>query len=613
MFSMSPMLQVFFLGVFLFGVQAGSSPTSGDALPSASLRSPYWGDESAYQLPIDERPTIAVVIDPSQSLLPMEAIRGLRMVERFGDRIRLAVVFVGDRAKGPKCVDAAIEQQNLLKVGLKSSPTYLALKDESGDWYEQLGRPVLPHALLIDGEGRIVAREVLLGAFSNEVRRIEGVLDTASPAAAESDGPALPVFLKAVRGVPLRLVDVSLTELPTRERITTRIDAAAIVDRLHAVDPGATREAVRDYCEEGRDFSLVRRFAEAIVERYGEAECPWAKAILDARVAGCVSAYHDDLAAALSVENMSHDLTMRITLTSTLTSRWDDRKVAALQQTASFSPGADAFVTNDKFKTLNAGWGDYVVHNHVEVTMSSGEYPDVTTYPRLVREWDEPVDYFPRNEFAGEDDAFHPNRSPAAVAFRRGLRDQFNRARGTSALPESDDPVVKSVTGTIAGAAGALKNLTQRLTGSDKRIGKPFDGLHVQSWVRGQSQCQVDDAGKLIAPKGRVMLVDFMFVNCPPCRAALPKLSKLHERRGKDGLVVVSVVASWGARGIYQLVEKKKLKHAVAVLAVGEARDNDVTAFPTYLLIDRKGVIRWTGVGGEPDEAMIEKLLKEKP
>lgn len=578
----------------------------------ANLRSVRGGDDTAFHLPLDNRTTIVVVIDPAQSLVPMELIRGLRLVEQFGDRIRLAVVFVGERAATPSLIDSALEQESLLEMGLKSTPKFSALADRSGEWFAEVGRPTLPHAMLLGGDGAILGREILVGPFAEESNRIERALDSTKPLESPSDSAEFPAIAEAVRGAPLLAVSSKGAKRTRRQRATNRLDVKRIVQQLHSSDDALAREAVLGYCDSAMNFSLARRFAEAALEQFDAERCEPARQVIASGAEGWVSGHHYQLEAALHAENESPTLRMSVQWNRTLTSRWNNTRVAHARQGVLLGPGSDIFVTTDKFQSVNAGWGDYVIHHKVELTMSEGEYPDSRELPTLTREWDEFASFFPRNEYADEDETIRTSDLASVDALRGALSQALRAVDSNPSIAMNQDPA-DLVEDAVSGVAQAFGSLAQRLSGPTALAGKPFAGLKIQSWVQGQDQLGMEGPGRLTAPKGRVMLIDFMFVECPPCRAALPGLTKLHETHRERGLVIVSAVTSWGAKGMYGLAERKKLTHPVAVLAANEEKALGVTAFPTYVLVDRQGKIRWAGVGGEPDEAMIEKLLKESP
>jgi len=51
-----------------------------------------------------------------------------------------------------------------------------------------------------------------------------------------------------------------------------------------------------------------------------------------------------------------------------------------------------------------------------------------------------------------------------------------------------------------------------------------------------------DELGEIIrANKGNVVLLDFWFYTCQPCKEAFPNLVAMHKKYGNQGLVVVSV------------------------------------------------------------------------
>lgn len=122
----------------------------------------------------------------------------------------------------------------------------------------------------------------------------------------------------------------------------------------------------------------------------------------------------------------------------------------------------------------------------------------------------------------------------------------------------------------------------------------------------------------LDALRGKVVLLDFWASFCGPCRYMAPELSSLSARYQAQGLAVVGITAdapevaastreSWGMRyGV--LSDKSGRTHG----------GYGITALPTILVIDRRGVVRAVSVGagrGEVDrlEALVKTLLAEAP
>jgi len=108
----------------------------------------------------------------------------------------------------------------------------------------------------------------------------------------------------------------------------------------------------------------------------------------------------------------------------------------------------------------------------------------------------------------------------------------------------------------------------------------------------------------------RVVLLNFWATWCPPCRAEVPYLQKLHQRYGKKGLVVVGIsMDTQGAAAVRPFVKERKLTY-VQLLDPRRtvAQRYKVGPIPTTYIIDRSGVIRKVRLGFAPG---LEKHLEE--
>ncbi|OLE51827.1 MAG: hypothetical protein AUG51_21055 [Acidobacteria bacterium 13_1_20CM_3_53_8] len=120
--------------------------------------------------------------------------------------------------------------------------------------------------------------------------------------------------------------------------------------------------------------------------------------------------------------------------------------------------------------------------------------------------------------------------------------------------------------------------------------------------------------------RGRVVLVDFWTFGCYNCRNTLPALKRWHSQYHERGLTIVGVHSP-------ELDDERNLdnvRREVASLGIRYAvvTDNNyetwrafgVEAWPTEVLLDKHGRVRWIHVGegsyAETEEA-IKKLLAE--
>lgn len=120
--------------------------------------------------------------------------------------------------------------------------------------------------------------------------------------------------------------------------------------------------------------------------------------------------------------------------------------------------------------------------------------------------------------------------------------------------------------------------------------------------------------------KGKVVLLDFWGVWCSPCVKAIPKLDELAEDLKNEAFQIITIHTARKSENLKTDLPKNNYKHVVGVDKKHEDDSNgiyghtikayEVQAFPTYVLIDKKGDIRF--FGDFPDKSEIKKLLSEK-
>ncbi|HUN81903.1 MAG TPA: TlpA disulfide reductase family protein [Phycisphaerae bacterium] len=606
-----PLVFIFCLGT----AHKGAAETG----PTAPLRSAYFGDKKEHVLPEEHKPNLVFPVSPRTGLVRLDLIRAVRFaVPRFGDRVQLVLVLVEIPGEDPKdTVDRANEIQSLFRTGLRQAVNCKILKDESGKWYEQLGKPALPHGLLIGEKNEILAREIFQGVPTWETDRVEALLNHKPPPPAPSISEQQPgeeirthPFYTAVTEVPLLPPSAKEEAAKQDLRNADLMDYSSIVKSLTSKDREQALIVLSSFCERTLSLSTAQRIAPVCIEEFGKDACPWAQTLIDSKVEGGASPTFFRMEGMTPFKNGSDSLEAHINVESKLISRWDNADVAHHKYSFLLPARGAGTLFDDFFQQVNAGWGDYLVKAEVTITMSSGSFPQMERLPEVKRTVCEAVYLAPHSEHY--DPSFDPAvqrwSTPAERAFSAGLdaarRKQMlaNRA-SLAAASKSKGPLASQPSADRDDADQAQSSL----------VGKPVPRIELQRWIRPLEGLAENSPAAMQGSNGHVVLLDFMFTGCMPCREALPKLSRLYSEHGKRGLDVISLCTSWGESGVHGLMDRLKVSHPVAVLKKDLEKAFGARAYPTYVLIDRKGVVRSVSVGDAPSEEEILKLLKESP
>jgi len=135
--------------------------------------------------------------------------------------------------------------------------------------------------------------------------------------------------------------------------------------------------------------------------------------------------------------------------------------------------------------------------------------------------------------------------------------------------------------------------------------GKPMPPLEVSNWINGEV--------KPADLKGKVVVVDFYATWCGPCMAAIPHNNEMLKKYQSKGLVIIGVCTN--KRGQENFVTNAK-EHGIEYPAARDAELKSQNAwavhyYPTYAIIDRKGIVRAIGLQPQHVETVVQKLLAE--
>ena len=89
--------------------------------------------------------------------------------------------------------------------------------------------------------------------------------------------------------------------------------------------------------------------------------------------------------------------------------------------------------------------------------------------------------------------------------------------------------------------------------------------------------------------KGKVLVLNFWFINCPPCRQERPYLNKIVDDYKSDSNVVFLAIALDPKEKLMTYLKANELKYNVIPDGGQICADLKITAYPTQLILDKEG------------------------
>ena len=118
----------------------------------------------------------------------------------------------------------------------------------------------------------------------------------------------------------------------------------------------------------------------------------------------------------------------------------------------------------------------------------------------------------------------------------------------------------------------------------------------------------------LVGLHGKVVLLNFWGTWCPPCREEIPELTRLHHELHGKGLEIISVNVGEPKSRLTKYAAEQKIPYRILVQDSLPHRYR-VTSFPTSVIIDQQGQIRYVAEGYSPRaipdmRRIVEHLLE---
>jgi len=105
----------------------------------------------------------------------------------------------------------------------------------------------------------------------------------------------------------------------------------------------------------------------------------------------------------------------------------------------------------------------------------------------------------------------------------------------------------------------------------------------------------------LTSLKGKVVVLNFWFIGCAPCRVEMPHLNALVKEFKPNQDVVFIGNATDGAKHLKQFLAKTTFNYHIVADGAQIASKYGVGAYPTHIVIAKDGTISSQSIGGSTD------------
>lgn len=114
--------------------------------------------------------------------------------------------------------------------------------------------------------------------------------------------------------------------------------------------------------------------------------------------------------------------------------------------------------------------------------------------------------------------------------------------------------------------------------------------------------------------KGKVVVLNFWFIGCAPCRIEIPGLNEMLEHYDKEQVVFIAFALD-GKEDLKKFLAESPFNYQIIPEAFAQAESYKVQGYPTHVILDKRGNVRSTLTGGSADrhkqiQPLIDRLLR---
>lgn len=109
--------------------------------------------------------------------------------------------------------------------------------------------------------------------------------------------------------------------------------------------------------------------------------------------------------------------------------------------------------------------------------------------------------------------------------------------------------------------------------------------------------------------RGKVVVLNFWSIYCPGCYHELPELNKIPSQFSEDSVIFISVLFEKGSKAD-SVIAKHLFNYHLGIDGLQIHSDFYNNCYPTHIIIDRSGMIRYNICGVLNSSMLIPEIIK---
>lgn len=112
---------------------------------------------------------------------------------------------------------------------------------------------------------------------------------------------------------------------------------------------------------------------------------------------------------------------------------------------------------------------------------------------------------------------------------------------------------------------------------------------------------------------GKVLVFNFWFINCPPCKQEIPELNQLHNKYKENKDVIFLAIALDEKYQIKEFLKTNPFNYNIVADGKYYSQKYNVSSYPTHLIVGKDGLVKFHTTGLASNTVYwIEKTIKEQ-